>query len=145
MGKLVVVVQCHLIMNRCSGYNCMNSFYQKQGPFAVYDENARYMPITCGGCCGAELAGKLEDLTHHLQRSNEQKEDVVVHLASCVCSDNYHRPPCPHLDYLTEIVEKKAILLCWGLIFPREPLKNGKLVYINHFNTIVKTPCLLKK
>ena len=35
MGKLVIVVQCHLIMNRCSGYNCMNFFYQKQGPFAV--------------------------------------------------------------------------------------------------------------
>lgn len=33
MGKLVVVVQCHLIMNRCSGYNCMNFFYQKQGVF----------------------------------------------------------------------------------------------------------------
>lgn len=33
MGKLVVVVQCHLIMNRCSGYNCMNFFYQKQRVF----------------------------------------------------------------------------------------------------------------
>ncbi len=114
MGKLVVVVQCHLIMNRCSGYNCMNFFYQKQGPFAVYDENARYMPITCGGCCGAELAGKLEDLTHHLQRSQEAKEDVVVHLASCICSDNYHRPPCPHLDYLKKIVEKKGYPVVLG-------------------------------
>lgn len=126
MGKLVVVVQCHLIMNRCSGYNCMNFFYQKQGPFAAYDEDTRYMPITCGGCCGAELAGKLEDLTHHLQRSNEQKEDVVVHLASCVCSDNYHRPPCPHLDYLTEIVEKKGYPVVLGSYISKGATKKRK-------------------
>lgn len=52
MGKLVVVVQCHLIMNRCSGYNCMNFFYQKQGPFAVYDENpaiCRLLAVAAAG------------------------------------------------------------------------------------------------
>lgn len=100
MSKLVVVIQCHLVMNRCSGYPCMDAFYKREGAFASYEEDVRYMPVTCGGCCGAEVAAKLENLTKHLKRRGERKEDVVVHFASCVCSDNSHRPPCPHLDYM---------------------------------------------
>lgn len=108
MGTLVVVVQCHLVMNRCSGYNCMKTFYRREGPFAEYGEDARYMLITCGGCCGAQIAAKLEDLQHHLQRNGEEKDNVVIHLASCICTDNYHRPPCPHLDYIQAIIKRKG-------------------------------------
>lgn len=108
MSKLVVVIQCHLVMNRCSGYPCMDAFYKREGAFASYEEDVRYMPVTCGGCCGAEVAAKLENLTKHLKRRGERKEDVVIHFASCVCSDNYHRPPCPHLDYMRQIAERKG-------------------------------------
>lgn len=114
MSRLVVVVQCQLVLNRCSGYPCMNAFYQREGTFSSYEEDVRYMPSACGGCCGAELAAKLENLTKHLARHGEKKEDVVVHFASCVCSDNYHRPPCPHLDYMRQIAERKGYSVVLG-------------------------------
>lgn len=114
MSKLVVVIQCHLVMNRCSGYPCMDAFYKREGAFASYEEDVRYMPVTCGGCCGAEVAAKLENLTKHLKRRGERKEDVVIHFASCVCSDNYHRPPCPHLDYMRQIAERKGYSVVLG-------------------------------
>lgn len=114
MSKLVVIVQCHLVMSRCSGYNCMNAFYKREGKFSEYDADTRYMTFTCGGCCGAQLAAKLEQLLHRLRSNGERKEDVIIHLASCVCSDNYHRPPCPHLDYLQAIVERKGYNLALG-------------------------------
>ena len=107
MSKLVVVIQCHLVMNRCSGYPCMDAFYKREGAFASYEEDV-------GGCCGAEVAAKLENLTKHLKRRGERKEDVVVHFASCVCSDNYHRPPCPHLDYMRQIAERKGYSVVLG-------------------------------
>lgn len=114
MSKLIIVVQCHLVMNRCSGYNCMNAFYKREGTFSAYGSDTRYMLITCGGCCGAQLAAKFEDVTHHLRRSGENKDDVVVHFASCVCSDNYHRPPCPHLQYLKDIMVRKEYPVVLG-------------------------------
>lgn len=114
MSKLVVIVQCDLIMSRCSGYNCMSAFYKREGSFAGYADDTQYMAFTCGGCCGAQLAAKLENLLHHLQRSGEKKDSVTVHLASCICSDNYHRPPCPHLEYLQKIIERKGYKVILG-------------------------------
>ncbi|MCQ2374096.1 MAG: CGGC domain-containing protein, partial [Phascolarctobacterium sp.] len=40
--------------------------------------------------------------------------DVVVHLASCIVSDNYHNPPCPHREYIKEIVERKGFPVVLG-------------------------------
>ena len=88
MSKLVVVIQCHLVMNRCSGYPCMDAFYKREGAFASYEEDVRYMPVTCGGCCGAEVAAKLENLTKHLN--------------------------CPHLDYMRQIAERKGYSVVLG-------------------------------
>lgn len=130
MSKLVVIVQCHLVMSRCSGYNCMNSFYKREGKFSGYEDDTRYMTFTCGGCCGAQLAAKLENLLHQLKRNGEKKEDVVIHLASCVCSDNYHRPPCPHLDYLQAIIARKGYKVVLGTYISKTASeKRGKGMY----------------
>jgi len=108
MSKLVVIIQCDIVTRRCSGYACMKTFYGRTGKFADYPEDTQYMAFTCGGCCGAGVAAKLEDLLRKIKRWKDRKEDVVIHLASCVCSDNYHRPPCPHLDYIRAIIERKG-------------------------------------
>lgn len=114
MSKLVVVVQCDIVCKRCAGYGCMKTFFDRTGPFANYPADTRYLPFTCGGCCGAGLAGKLEDLTRKLRRYQENKEDVVVHLASCLVSDNYHRPPCPFRKYMHDIIERKGFPVVLG-------------------------------
>ncbi len=113
MGKLIVVIQCHLVTNRCSGYNCMRAFYRRGGAFQPYGGEDRYLLMTCGGCCGAEIAAKLEDLAKH-NRCSGDNDEIIVHLASCVCSDNYHRPPCPHLEYIVSLIKRKGYSVVLG-------------------------------
>lgn len=114
MSKLIVVIQCDIVQKKCIGYACMKSFYDRAGKFSDYDADTRYLTITCGGCCGASIAAKLEDLNRKLKRWGDEKKDVVIHLASCVVSDNYHRPPCPHKDYIRSIVERKGYPVILG-------------------------------
>lgn len=114
MSKLVVVVQCDVVTKRCSGFPCMNSFYNRESTFVDYAEDTRYMMMTCGGCSGVGLAAKLENLCHKLAKNKIPKEEVIVHLASCIVSDNYHNPPCPHKKYLQEIVERKGFKCVLG-------------------------------
>ena len=37
-----------------------------------------------------------------------EKEQIVVHLSSCITHDNFHGPRCPHLDYLKTMIADKA-------------------------------------
>ena len=130
MGKLVVIIQCDAVQKKCSGFACMNSFYERSGKFAGYDDDARYISFTCGGCCGVNVAMKLEHLTKKLRRHKMDTKDVVVHLASCVVSDNYHTPPCPYVDYLKAIVEKKGYpLVCGSYISQTAERKRQKKLY----------------
>ena len=114
MSKLVVVIQCDHVCHKCSGYPCANAFYNKEGAFAEYPHGTRYMSMTCGGCCGIEVASKLEDLRRKFKRYGQDIDDVVVHLAACIVSDNYHNPPCPHREYIKEIVTRKGFELKLG-------------------------------
>lgn len=106
----VVVVQCHIVMERCSGYFCEKAFYQRSGGFSRYpvDSPHRSLYLTCGGCCGLAVHRKLGDLIRSIAKKEEiGKQQIVVHLASCITKDNYHGPPCPHLDYLRQIIQSK--------------------------------------
>ena len=50
----IVVVQCHIVKERCSGYYCEKAFNERTGGFADYprEKSYRIMNMTCGGCCG---------------------------------------------------------------------------------------------
>lgn len=107
--KLVLIVQCEFASRRCSGHACMRTFYERTGAFEDYPATTMYMSLTCGGCCGKGLAVKLEHLAKlNLKKLNLQRYEVAVHLASCVCKENYHAAVCPHLDYLKELIQKKG-------------------------------------
>lgn len=108
MSKLVAIIQCDTVCQDCVGMPCAHAFYNREGMFKDYPEDTQYVAFTCGGCCGIGLARKLENLTHKLKRYGIAKEDVIIHLASCIISDNYHNPPCPHKDYLKAIIERKG-------------------------------------
>ena len=54
-------------------------------------------------------------ITQHLNQhniissqNNISKDEVVVHLSSCMVTDNYHYDRCPHADYIKSIVIKKG-------------------------------------
>lgn len=108
----IVVVQCHLVMQRCSGYLCEKAFNDRSGGFADYpaDKDYRTIYITCGGCCGLATQRKLTQLARSLKKyEGIDKSRMVVQLASCITKDNFHGPPCPHLDFIKTLIERAGM------------------------------------
>jgi predicted metal-binding protein len=105
----IVIVQCHIVKERCSGYFCEKAFHERTGGFASYPKDAAYrtLTLTCGGCCGRALHRKLSHLAREIQKKEGVgRERIVVQLSSCITKDNSHGPPCPHLDYLKTLIGK---------------------------------------
>ncbi|MHC4166036.1 MAG: CGGC domain-containing protein [Planctomycetota bacterium] len=111
----VAVVQCHIVKERCSGYNCENASHERTGGFAAYpaDKSYRMLNLTCGGCCGRAVQRKLSNLVRRI-RKNEGigKDRIVVQLASCLTKDNFHSSPCPHLEYIRGLIAKLGLDVC---------------------------------
>ncbi len=107
--KYVVIIQCDIAHRRCSGFACTNAFYNRDEMFKDYDDSTRYISFTCGGCCGKGVASKLEHFSKKLKSKNGiSKDEVVVHLSSCMVTDNHHYDRCPHVEYIENIVLKKG-------------------------------------
>ena len=109
MKKYVVIIQCDIAHRRCSGFACTNAFYKKSGKFADYNDDTQYISFTCGGCCGKGVAAKMEHLEKKIREKTDLKPDeIAIHLASCVVTDNHHYDRCPHTDYIKDILRKKG-------------------------------------
>jgi len=111
----VAIVQCHIVKERCSGYNCERAFNERIGGFSVYpkDKIYRVLNLTCGGCCGQAVHRKLSNLVRRIKKQEGMEKDrIVVQLSSCITKDNYHSPPCPHLDYLKGLIAKLGLDVC---------------------------------
>jgi predicted metal-binding protein len=110
--EYIVVVQCDIVKERCSGYFCEKSFHERTGGFSEYPKETEYrtLYLTCGGCCGRALHRKLHHLTTRIrQKEGIGKERIIVQLSSCITTDNFHGPPCPHLDYLKVLLHKSGL------------------------------------
>ena len=110
--EYVVIVQCDIVKQRCPGYLCEKAFHGRTGGFAEYpaDKPYRVINLTCGGCCGRALHRKLSLLKRTIkQKEGIDKDKIVVQLSTCITKDNYHAPPCPHLDYIKALIEKIGI------------------------------------
>ncbi len=108
----IIVVQCDIVQERCSGYLCEKSFNERSGGFAIYSKDKHYRTIylTCGGCCGRAIHRKLGHIVQLLKiKESIEKDRIVVQFSSCITTDNYHGPPCPHLDYLRALVAKLGL------------------------------------
>ena len=92
--KYVLIIQCDIARQRCSGFACTDSFYNRAGFFkdCGYAHGVRYIALTCGGCCGASLASKLEHFSKKLIKATGIKK----------------HDRCPHLDYIKALVLKKG-------------------------------------
>ena len=109
----IVVVQCDIVMERCSGYYCEKAFNERGGGFAVYPREKAYrtLYLTCGGCCGRAVHRKVYDLIAAIrEEEGVKKEKIAVHLSSCITKESYHGPKCPHVDYLKTMIEEKLSL-----------------------------------
>ena len=108
----IVIVQCHIVKERCSGYNCEKAFHERTGGFAGYpkDKTYRMLNLTCGGCCGQAVHRKLSNLLRRIKKAEGiTKDRIIVQLSSCITKDNFHSPPCPHLDYLKSLIAKLGL------------------------------------
>lgn len=113
--EYVVIVQCHIVKERCSGYNCELAFHERTGGFTGHtkDKAYRMLNMTCGGCCGRAVHRKLSNLIRRINKSEGiTKDRIIVQLSSCITKDNFHAPPCPHIDYLKSLIAKLGLDLC---------------------------------
>lgn len=111
----VVIVQCDIVKQRCPGYLCEKAFHERTGGFADYprDKQFRKINLTCGGCCGRALHRKLTHMARTMKKKEGiEKQSVVVQLSSCITRDNFHSPPCPHLDYIKALIAKIGLDVC---------------------------------
>ncbi len=110
--QYVVVVQCDIVKQRCPGYFCEKAYHERTGGFKLYpsDKAYRVLYMTCGGCCGRAVHRKLTLLKRRLKKKeNIDKDKIIVQLSSCITKDNYHAPPCPHLDYIKTLIDRIGI------------------------------------
>ena len=113
--EYVVVVQCHIVKERCSGYNCERAFNERSGGFASYpkEKSYRMINLTCGGCCGRAIHRKLSHFARWIKKEEGlEKDKIVVQLSSCITKNNFHAPPCPHLDYIKELLTRLNLDVC---------------------------------
>jgi len=107
--KYVVMVQCDIVKKRCSGFACTESFYNRDEMFEGYDEGIEYIAFTCGGCCGKGVGVKLQQFSNKFRKAKElSKDEIVVHLSSCMVTENYHSDRCPHVDLIKDVIIKKG-------------------------------------
>jgi len=110
--EYIVILQCHIVKERCPGYQCERAFHERTGGFADYprDKSYRTLGMTCGGCCGRATHRKLSRLLRTISKKEGiGKDRIVVQLSSCITNDNYHAPPCPHLDYIKTLIARLGL------------------------------------
>jgi predicted metal-binding protein len=107
----IAVVQCQIVTQRCSGYLCEKAFTQRTGGFADLppERHYRIVYLDCGGCCGKAVLRKLSHLIRQAKKDGVARDRIVVQLASCITKDNFHSPPCPHLDYLRKLIARSGL------------------------------------
>lgn len=125
----IAIVQCHIVKERCSGYNCELAFTERSGGFANYpkDKTYRMLNLTCGGCCGRAVQRKLSNLIRRIKKMEGiEKDRIVVHLSSCITKDNFHSSPCPHIDYLKGLIAKLGLDVCEDTFIDKKSEKRRK-------------------
>ena len=82
----------------CGGGKCFRSARERAGAFAIYSEDDPPEVVGfghCGGCPG----GNIEYVIGEMKSNGAER----IHLATGFVVGY---PPCPHLDYLTDFIEK---------------------------------------
>lgn len=109
--RLVGIIQCDFAKERCSGFACIDSFTKRIDAFTQYPKGEiMVVPFNCGGCPGRRIGRVTANLIKRAGKKAEvEKDEIVIHLASCMVTDNGHYPPCPHIDYIEKILKRKGV------------------------------------
>lgn len=107
--EYIIVVQCHLVVERCSGYFCEKAFNERVDGFAdlAKDKKYRVMYLSCGGCCGRALQRKVSHLLRLIKaKEGLTRDKIAVQFATCITKESHHADVCPHVDYLKDMIKK---------------------------------------
>lgn len=107
--KLIIVIQCEISKRRCSGFHCMQSFFNREHLFKDYplDKEIRFLTFQCGGCSGKGVNILLNNVSKILKKEGKiTKENVVIHLSSCMAFENHHSQRCMFIDFIKSQIEK---------------------------------------
>jgi len=110
--EYVLVIQCHIVKESCSGYYCEKYFHERGGGFVDFRKGTpvRVLYTTCGGCCGRGVHRRVNNLLKNIKKAEKiSKNKIVVKLSSCITKENYHGPACPHLEYLQDVIGKLGV------------------------------------
>ena len=113
----LVVIQCDIARERCSGYFCEKALHERSGGFAGYPKEKSYrtLYLTCGGCCGLAVHRLLTDFVRRIKKAEGiEKDRIAVQLSSCMAKDNFHGPPCPHLEYIKGLIARIGLDIAEG-------------------------------
>ncbi|MBA2853610.1 putative metal-binding protein [Methanococcus maripaludis] len=104
---------------------CTNAFYEKTDVFKNYAKDTKYISFTCGGCSGKLVSSKLANFSNWLKKYEDiEKDEVKIHLSSCMSTDNSHYDRCPNIDYIKQIINKKGYKnIVEGSIFSKKSEK----------------------
>ncbi len=111
-AEYIIVVQCELVLQGCSGYFCEKAFHERVDGFAGLDTEKKYRIIylSCGGCCGRALQRKVSHLLRLIKKKEGiERGQVVVQFATCIVKESHHGGICPHLDYLKDLMHKLGV------------------------------------
>lgn len=113
--RCVAVVQCHVSHERCCGVHCAASFAKREHRFSGYGAEAIfYVPFSCGGCPGRRVPRLATNLMKMMKGQGVGTDEIVVHLASCMVTDNFHYPPCPHLKDIEKMLKRRGLAVVKG-------------------------------
>jgi predicted metal-binding protein len=109
--KYIVVVQCHIVKERCSGFLCEKAFDKRTGGFSSLpkEQSIRTLYMTCGGCYGLAVHRKLTNFIKLAKKDGIDKDQIAVHLSSCITKDNFHGPPCPFINQIRELISRHGL------------------------------------
>lgn len=92
------IIICDRYRN-CAGGKCFRSIKNREGAFDIYGEDEELEIVgytTCGGCPG----GNIEYACDEMIKNGVQN----IHLATGFIVGY---PPCPHINYFKDFIEKK--------------------------------------
>jgi len=92
------IITCEEHCVNCNGIKCFRSMNRREGGFSAYkDEELEVVSYThCTGCPGGGLPNKV------LEGMQKEGVEVVFLATAFVCG----YPPCPHIDFLRDLIEK---------------------------------------
>ncbi len=102
----IAIFRCRKSNDVCTGYSCLDSFYNKKASFDIYDENDKLIAFfDCGGC-GVNRKTD-EGIKEKMELLIEKKVDVV-HIGKCITKK------CKEYDDMIEMLERYNINYKFG-------------------------------